>query len=188
MNVAILSSSNENVDNNYLSIARSVSAYLAQNDFNLVFGGCSTSMMGICYDEFIRHNKEVYSFTTPKYADDIKNLLKAKHFIRETTFDLKKAIYENSDLIVALAGGIGTLSEIFSFVEENRSGEKEVPIVIYDENHFYDLLIEELSSMEEKGFINNDIKKYITIAHNKEEWDCFMDKFYGNMMLRKGER
>ena len=154
MNVAILSSSSKEIDNYYLSIARSVAGSLADTNFDLVFGGCSTSMMGVCYQEFASKGRNIYSFTTEKYANDIIELPLAKHYIRETTFDLKKSIFENSDLIVALAGGIGTLSEVLAFVEENRSNDKNVPIIIYDENNYYKFLLEELGLMQNEYLEN----------------------------------
>lgn len=177
MNVAILSSSSNKIDDYYLSISRSIAGSLAEYKFDLVFGGCSTSMMGICYQEFINKGRSVYSFTTEKYTSDIMNLQKAKHYIRETTFDLKKSIFENSDLIVALAGGIGTLSEILSFIEENRSNSKDVPIVIYDESKYYDFLLEELKLMQRECFLNEDIDKWLTIIHNSNEWNEYLENF-----------
>ncbi len=170
MNVAILSSSSNNIDSYYGSIARSISHYLACNDFDLVYGGCSTSMMGICYDEFSKNNRKIYSFTTEKYTDDIANLPKAMHYIRKTTFDMKKDMFENSDLIVALPGGMGTLSELLAFMEENRSNDKQVPIMIYDENNDYQFLFQQLLYLEQKGF-HQHIMDFMIVCHNKEEFE-----------------
>lgn len=181
MNVAILSSSSKEIDNYYLSIARSVAGSLADTNFDLVFGGCSASMMGVCYQEFASKGRNIYSFTTEKYANDIIKLPLAKHYIRQTTFDLKKSIFENSDLIVALAGGIGTLSEVLAFVEENRSNDKNVPIIIYDENNYYKFLLEELGLMQNEYFLNEDISKWLTIIHNYDEWN----EYLGNFVMRK---
>ena len=177
MNVAILSSSSNNIDVYYNSVARSISHNLANNNFDLVFGGCSTSMMGICYQEFASKGRNIYSFTTEKYTGDIVNLPLARHYVRETTFDLKKSIFENSDLIIALAGGVGTLSEVLSFVEENRSNDKNVPIVIYDENHYYEFLFKQLNFMQDEYFLNDDITKWLTIIHNHDEWVSYMENF-----------
>ena len=112
MNVLILSSASADIDPYYISIARSVSNYLATNEFNLVFGAASSSMMGACYESFINKNREVYAFTTNKYICDLENLKGAKAYIKETTFDMKKSMFENSNLIVLLPGGLGTLSEV----------------------------------------------------------------------------
>ena len=178
MNVLILSSASEKIDPYYCSIARSISNYLAKLGYNLVFGASSTSMMGICYDEFKNQGREIYAFTTEKYQDDLKNLDYAYHYINETTFDMKKNMFEHSDLIVVLPGGIGTLSELMSYIEENRSNDKCVPIEIYDEekDSYFEPLLQTLQSMKRKGFITSDINSLFTISHNKDEFMYDIDK------------
>lgn len=170
MNVLILSSASMDIDPYYVGIARDISKYLAQNEFDLIFGGASFSMMGVCYDEFVRHNRNVYAFTTEKYSQDLENLKYAKPFIKETTFDLKKAMFENSDLIIGLPGGFGTLSEITSYIEENRSNDRKVPIEIYDEDNYYQKFFEMLDDMKSKGFVSESIINSISVSHNREEF------------------
>jgi predicted Rossmann-fold nucleotide-binding protein len=156
MNSAILSSSSNDIDCKYLEIARSISSYLASNGFNLVYGGCSSSMMGICYSEFSKQNRTIYSFTTEKYTDDIPNLPLAKHYIRETTFDLKKSI--------------------LAFVEENRSNDKDVPIIIYDEDNYYDYLYKQLKEIKDKKFTSN-IDDLVIVIKSIEEFKEKIEKF-----------
>lgn len=170
MNVMILSSSKEEIDDYYKVVAKSISNYLASCEFDLVYGASSSSMMGICYDEFAKRNRNIYAFTTEKYIDDLVNLPKAKHYIRETTLDMKKSMFENSDIIVALPGGIGTISEILSFMEENRSNDKNVPIILYDEDSYYQKLLELLENMKALNFITEDISDYLKVTHNKDEF------------------
>lgn len=181
MNVMILSSSKEEINDSYKSIARGISNFLARDGYDLVFGASSSSMMGICYQEFIKNGRDVYAFTTEKYIDDLSNLSIAKHYVRETTFDMKKSMFENSDIIVALPGGIGTLSEILSFIEENRSNDKNVPIVMYDEDGFYQKLFDLLEDMVKKGFISDCINEYIKVVNNYSDFrnvisDCAMKR------------
>lgn len=179
MNVLILSSGNKDINPYYLSIAKSISSFLAQNECDLVFGGCSTSMMGICYNEFVKNNRNIYSFTTNKYIDDLNNLNDSKKFIRENTFDMKKDMFNNSDLIVCLPGGIGTLSELLTYIEEKRSNDKNVPIIIYDENHFYDKLFEVIEKLEEEKFIDKSFESNYDVATNKAEFEnLFFESLY----------
>lgn len=178
MNVAILSSNSDKISNYYINQARIISNDLATRGFDLVFGGCSFSMMGACYKEFVQNNRKIYSYTTEKYKDDIINMPDAKHCVEKTTFDLKKALFRKADLIVALAGGIGTLSEVLSFLEENRSNDLNVPIIIYDTNNYYYHLIELLKTMTDNCFLNIDnIMKYIIIINNHQEWLEYIDNF-----------
>lgn len=170
MNVLILCSSRENIDPYYKSIARSVSQYLAQSECDLVFGGCSSSMMGICYEEFVKNERNIYSFTTRKYADDLINLKDSKHYIRETTFDLKKDMFLNSDLVVCLPGGPGTISELLSYIEEKRSNDSDTPIIVYDENGFYNNFMKVLKDLIKENFVGEDILNMFKIATNTNEF------------------
>ena len=171
MNVLILCSSREDIDPYYTSIARSISHYLAQNECDLVFGGCSSSMMGICYDEFVKNGRNVYSFTTRKYANDLINLKESKHYIRETTFDLKKDMFLNSDFVVCLPGGPGTISELLSYIEEKRSNDTDTPIIVYDENGFYNNLIKALNDLINEKFVDKNILDMFKITKNRYDFE-----------------
>lgn len=175
MNVLILSSSREGIDDYYKSIARSVSIFLANNDCNLVFGGCSSSMMGICYEEFVKKNREIYSFTTPNYVSDLRNLAKCKNYIRKTTFELKQDMFNNSDLIVCLPGGVGTYSELLSYIEEKRSNSSDKPIIIYDENGFYNNFLKFLEYLVQEKFVDKDIFEMFSVVKNREQME---EEFY----------
>ena len=181
MNVLILSSASTDIDPYYVDVARKVSNYLANNGFDLVFGGASFSMMGACYQEFVNAGRDVYAFTTLKYKDDLDNLPNAKHYVRETTFDMKKAMFENSDLIVVLPGGYGTLSELLSYIEENRSNDKNVPIEIYDEDYFYETQFQMFNIMKERAFSSSDINDLVGVSHNKDEFN----EHIGNYLVKK---
>ena len=175
MNVLILSSSREEIDPYYKSIARSISSFLAKSECDLVFGAASSSMMGICYEEFVKNNRNVYSFTTKKYIDDLKKLDKSEHYIRETTFDLKKDMFFNSDFIVYLPGGVGTISELLTYIEEKRSNDSDKPIIVYDENNFYDKIIESLKELVNEGFVSEDIFDMFKIIKNPND---FKNEYY----------
>ena len=175
--VGILCSSNEDVDDVYKSAARGISHFLVSYGYNLSFGGCSSSMMGICYDEFSRNNKKINAFTTPKYQEDLKVLDHARGIVCDTTFDLKKELFENSDLIVVLPGGVGTYSEVLSFIEEKRSNDKNIPIEIFDEDGYFLPLIETLKIMELKSFSDDSIYGLFNVSHNFEEFREHIDSY-----------
>lgn len=170
MRALIISSSRNEIDPYYLSVARSIAEYLANNEYDLVYGAASSSMMGICYDSFSKKNRDIYAFTTSKYVEDLKNLNLAKHFIRETTFDLKKDMFNNSDLIICLPGGVGTYSELLTYMEEKRSNNQDKPIIIYDENKFYEKFLLILDDLIKEGFASKDILNTFILTTNKNEF------------------
>jgi len=176
--VTILSSCSDEIDDYYGSIARSIAHILAGRGYNLVFGGSSTGKMSwAIYDEFSKQGKEIYLFTTEKYADDAKNLPNAKLKMCKTTFDIKSEMFENADLVVVLAGGIGSLSELFAYIEENRSNDKNVPIEIYDEDEHYLPLLECIKILVDKKMISADIFESFKISHDKSEFEEHIDLY-----------
>lgn len=179
MNVLILSSSREDIDPYYKSIAKSIADFLADNGCNLVFGGASYSMMGICYDSFVKRNKKVYAYTTEKYISDLENLKHSINYVCDNTFDMKKRMFEKSDLVVCLPGGPGTLSEILTYIEEKRSNDKDNPIIIYDESGYYNKLGEIFNEFIENKFADDSIYEIFKVAHNKDDFkSCFLEAEY----------
>ena len=179
-NVAIITTCSENVSEYYKAIARTTAKWLATSNYDLVFGASSKSMMGICYDEFKLHNRQIYAITTNKYKEDLKNIPEALPIICDTTFDMKKEIFQNSDLIVMLPGGVGTFSEFFAFIEEKRSNDKDTPIIIYDEDGYFLPFIEIIKIMQVKQMADIDVDSLYQVAHNKEEFLIALANTYKN--------
>ena len=170
MKALIITASSDKINQKYLDIADKVSNFLAENDFDLVFGASSKSMMGICYENFKNHKRTIYSLTTPKYQDQLAILKDSKHYLYETTFDLKKALFDNADIVICLPGGVGTYSEVLSFIEEKRSNDNDKPIIIYNENNFYKDIISIIDNLIKENFTSHDIYNSFTIINNFEEF------------------
>ena len=72
--VGIITTCNDNVDDSYKSLAKKISNWLIEEDYNLVFGASSKGLMGVCYDEFIK-NGDINN-------DGIVDLLDVKQLFR----------------------------------------------------------------------------------------------------------
>jgi hypothetical protein len=170
LNVLILSSSRNEINAKYLEITKDIAKFLANNDCDLVFGASSNSMMGVCYKEFCKNKRNVYAYTTLKYKDDLDNLKESRQYICTDTFEMKQKMFNKSDLIVCLPGGLGTLSELLTYIEEKRSNDKNIPIIIYNENNYYEKLFELIEEMINNKFIDESIYQMFKIVNNEEEF------------------
>lgn len=170
MRVTISSSSNESISDEYKESAIKVCDFLAENGCDLNWGSGSISIMGICYNEFNKYNRKIYGYTSLKYADDIENLPNAEHKIFDTTFDLKKNIFSDADLVIMLPGGTGTISEFFAYLEEIRSNDINKTLILYNENHHFDLTIALIDDLIERNFNRDNIYDYFKIANSFEEF------------------
>ena len=178
MKVSISSSSRKNIDEHYIDVARETSKILAQEGFDLIYGGCSVSMMGACYEEFKKAGKQINIYTTKLYEDDLNNLDYDFSEVCDTTFDLKKRMFYDGDIVLILPGGPGTLAELFAFMEEKRSNSKpEKCLIVYDDNNFYEKTFSILADFIEKGFVGKEIYDFIKVAHNIDEFKEMIKKF-----------
>lgn len=175
MRITISSSSNDLIENIYKEESTKLTAFLADNGCDLNWGSGSSSIMGICYNEFSKKNRKIEGYTSPKYADDIENLPNAHHSVFEDTFLLKKNIFEDADMIVCLPGGTGTISEFFAYLEEIRSNDIDKPLVLFNVNNHFASTIALINDLIGRNFNSESIYKYFMIANNLEE---FKEIFY----------
>lgn len=182
MRVTISSSSNDAIETKYKESSKKVCEYLASRGWDLNWGSCSISIMGICYDEFGKQNRNMYGFTSPKYQDDIANLPNAIHDVFETTFDLKKNIFTAGNMVLFLPGGTGTISEFFAYLEEVRSNDVEKTLVLYNEDHHFDSTIALINDLIARNFNNDKIFNYFKVANSFEEFKSIVTELENNSL------
>ena len=176
MRVTISSSSNDNIEEFYKKESLVLIEYLAQKGCKLNWGSGNSSIMGLCYEGFVKYDQNIYGYTTKKYADEIADLPKANHTIYEDTFDLKKHIFNDADLIICLPGGTGTISEFFAYLEESRSNDNPRDIVLYNVNHQYDSLINLIDNLIKEKFNSNSIYNYFKVINNLSEFKEYFEQ------------
>lgn len=165
MRILIISSSRNEVNKNFLKLGDIIGKKLKDTNLELVYGAASTGIMGRCTKYF----KVINSYTVEKYIDDLKNINSTKEFILDTTFDRTKIMYKDSDIILVLPGGTGTLSEIFSILEENRTTKNPKPMYIYNYNNYYDDIINLIDKCVKNNFNDKSIYNYFYISNNLDE-------------------
>ena len=171
MKILITSSSRDEIAEEYLKLADTVCERIIElkKDIELVFGAANTGMMGRC----TRYFDKVYSYTVEKYVSMLKDINSTKEYILETSFDRTKEMYKESDVILVLPGGTGSLAEIFGIIEENRSIDNPKPMIIYNYNHYYDKVIEIINDCITNKFNSNSITDYFYIS---DDLDIVMQK------------
>lgn len=180
MKFTISSSSNNSIDVKYKESAKHLLDYLVTiPGAELNWGSCSVSIMGLCYEAFKSKGLPMHGYTSIKYADDIANLPEANHKIFDTTLDLKKEILNDGDVIIMLAGGTGTISEFFAYLEEIRSNDANKLLIIWNEDNTFDSTLNLIKDLVERKFNNESIYNFFEVANNVEE--------FKNILKEKGK-
>ena len=67
--------------------------------------------------------------------------------------DRKDLILAQSDVLIALPGGIGTLDEVFTVAASRTIGYHAKTVILYNMNGFFDSLIGLLDDLQQRGMI-----------------------------------
>lgn len=109
-----------------------------------VYGGGSSGLMGLVREyatiPVIGHN-------LPRW-DPLPG-----EFVYDTLRERQSALVDDSDAYLILAGGVGTLSELFQVLCENDVEKRDKPVFVYDPCHVYAPLEDLLRKMYENQYV-----------------------------------
>ena len=160
----------EDIDDSFNKNSLSLINEIAKiKDVNLVFGAYHNGLMGKCYEIFKDNNKKVTGITLNLYKDQLDDLELDEAVLVETSMDRMREIYQKSDVLLFLPGGLGTYTEILSSIEESRTKEDNKLIILYNDDFFYSPLIKEMFWLYEKKFAKKSIGEYVRIESKEEE-------------------
>lgn len=129
---------------------------VADMGYTFVMGAGETGTMRNV-KEIIRENGNMLITVGNKFELDRTNAdIKVEV---SSTFERAEKIYENSDVIVFLDGGTGTLSEFYSFLNnkiETKDNKKE--LVVVNTDGVYSKVIDDLRRRFKEGLTDNTLK------------------------------
>ena len=88
----------------------------------------------------------------------------------------KQLMEEESDVFIALPGGIGTLDEVFTIAASSTIGYHHKPVILYNINGFWDSLIGLLNDLENRQMVRGQWKDYILVATSVDEINVILSK------------
>ena len=154
----------------YKNEAKRLGIYFAKNDISLVYGGGKIGLMGVIADSVIENSGKVFGV--------IPHLLKHEEVIHQGTTEmiLTKTMSERKILMskmvdgyIALAGGFGTLDEIFEVLTLGQLSIESKPIGLLNINGFFNPLINQLDIMVKEGFLKHSNKEMLLVDNNIEK-------------------
>lgn len=162
-------SSKDNIDKKYLDDCEILIKKLAKFDnIELVYGNDTRGIMGIAYREFSSNNKKVTAVSTDYHHKIEINKAYDEIVVTDSTTGRFEEIHKISDVLLFLPGGLGTLAELFSAIEEHRI-EKGKKIILYNCDYFYTPIIEELYKLHQEGFIDEVPADYMMIESDSNK-------------------
>lgn len=168
--IGIFCSASQNIDKMYFESARQLGEWMGKKGKTLVYGGANLGLME-CVARAVKENGGKVIGVVPTRLEEegrVSTWLDEVIHTRNLS-DRKDVMTEKSDVLVALAGGVGTLDEIFHVIAAASIGYHRKKVIFYNEYGFYDELLAALNTLEEKGFARQPFSTYYEVANTLDE-------------------
>lgn len=154
----------------YLQHARELGYVLVQKDIVVVYGGANKGIMGALANAVLEKQGKIIG-VMPKVLIGWEHQHMGLTELHEVAdMHVRKAmLYDKCDAAIILAGGYGTMDELFEMLTWNQLSIHDKKIFILNTAGFYDHLIMHLKKMEEENFLYNNILERITIISSPDE-------------------
>lgn len=168
--VCVFASSSNFLDTEYYKAAEELGILLAQNGYDIVYGGSNLGLMWACAGAAKSNGAKLIGVMPEKlqsmgvFTDGCDEF-----YVTEGMRERKAKLDSVSDAVIALAGGFGTLEELSEMIVQKQLGYNKKPIVILNTNGFYDKLNEFFEVIIEQKFANKNMRSIYYIASTPEE-------------------
>ena len=172
--ICVYCGSRSGISNKYSCNAKLLGEKIAVNNFRLVYGGGNIGLMGILAESCYQNGGEILGVIPHKLSEKEhgkQNIF--NYIVTEDMHERKKVMYMNSDVIIALPGGIGTLEELFEMITWKQLGFHSKPIYLLNVLEYWDLFINNFNHMIKIGFLEKDAINYFKVFETVDE--IFLD-------------
>jgi len=153
----------------FVTHAKILGALLANKNINVVYGGGNKGIMGALANAVVENKGKIIGVMPTLLTEWEHEHLGLTELIEVADMHVRKAMfYEKCDAAIILAGGYGTLDELFEILTWNQLSIHDKKIIILNSDGFYDHLIMHLKKMEEENFLYDGIERMSIITTPEE--------------------
>ena len=170
MKICIFCSANQQIDPEFFSMTEELGTWAAKNGHSIVFGGVNQGLM----ETVAKAVKENGGRTIGVIPTIVEKSGRISDYVEielpcDNLSDRKQLMMDQSDVFIALPGGIGTLDEVFTVAASATIGYHQKTVILYNMKGFWNPLIALLDDLKTKGMIRGDWREYIKTADSIEE-------------------
>lgn len=163
--IGVFCSASNEIEPIYYERVKELGEWLGVTHRTLVYGGANVGLME-CIARSVKENGGKVVGVVPTLLIE-KNRVSSfpdQFFYTQSLSERKDILERESDVLVALPGGIGTLDEAFHIMSSNTIGYHNKRVIFYNINGFWDPLLPMFESLHQKGFIRCSSKQLYEIV------------------------
>ena len=174
--IGVFCSSKSDIKSSYKEAALALGEWIGARKKTLVYGGSRSGLMEILAQGVKSSGGRVFGVIpeiviTRGLVSDCIDV----EFRCENLSDRKDIMIRESDCLIALPGGVGTLDEVFSTVASNTIGYHNKRTFLFNVDGFWDSTARMIEGMQSEGVVNSDIEERLCIVNSLEELEKLLE-------------
>lgn len=168
--IAIFCSASDNIAPVFAEKACELGAWMGRNKKTLVYGGANIGLME-CIARAAKENGATVIGVVPTKLEErgrVSTWIDVT-FRTDNLSDRKDLMLNESEVVVALPGGVGTLDEVFHVMAAATLDYHRKKVIFYNINGFWNGVIDFLSGLEQQHFAHHPLNRFYAVAGNLEE-------------------
>ena len=168
--VCVFCGSRSGDDPAYLIQAEKLGNLIAKHKWRLVYGAGNTGMMGSVANATQLGKAKTFGVIPHHLVQrevgkkDLDN-----YIVTDNMHERKKLMFTNSDAIILMPGGPGSLDEFFEVLTWAQLEVHKKPIVVINVKKYWDPLFSLIDHTISSGFAENSLKKLFTTTETATE-------------------
>ena len=151
------SRSGDNPD--FLVQADTLGKLIAKHNWRLVYGAGNTGMMGAVANATQLGKAQTFGVIPNHLVQrEVVKINSDNYILTENMHERKKLMFTNSDAIILLPGGPGSLDEFFEVLTWAQLGVHKKPIIVINVKKYWDPLFALIDHTISSGFAENSLK------------------------------
>ena len=166
----------------FMENAKNIGTSLAQNNLRLVYGAGDVGLMGAVANATQDAGGDIFG-VIPEHllAWEVGKTDLTQFIITENMHERKKLMFMNSDAIITLAGGAGSLDELFEVLTWAQLGQHTKPMFLLNTDGYWDPLITLIDHQIESGFADPSFRDLLQDFNTVE---ALVDKLLQDLSRR----
>jgi len=159
------------VDKKYFDAAEEITQILVEENYTIIYGGGSQGLMGAVADKALALNGDIIG-VIPEFMKEVEwdHPEVKPMIITKDMAERKERFLEGTDVIIALPGGCGTLEEISEAISLKKLSQIVMPIIIFNQDGFYDHLIKLFDTFISQKFMGANHTDLFIVVNKVSEF------------------
>lgn len=174
--IGVFCSSSDKMEAVYYEQTEMLGRWMGEKGKTLVYGGSRCGLMETIARSVKLGGGKVFGVVPRKV---IQNEMMSEHidvvFHTDNLRDRKQWLIDESDIMIALPGSVGTLDEAFSAMAENTFGMHSKKIIFWNINGFWNDLFLMIDNLEGKGVVSKPFCNFMLRAETLQQVIDFIE-------------